>query len=279
MRKKEHPFKRLRFFVLTGLIVTALLVLLVSNIGKSRDFGTLQKLLVEVVAPVQHGLRLSQRGIGGIWERYISLVNTREENELLRKELKRLQAENSQYREAVVANIRYKKLLDFKEATPLPLLSALVVGYDPSVWFKTVMINHGSNDGLQKGMAVVCADGIAGQIVGVSLHYAKVLLITDGNSAVDGAVQRSRVRGVLKGASGRTCYLDYVDRRADVVAGDVVISSGLGGVFPKGLPLGRVTKVDRSRPGLFQEIEVSPAVDFSNIEEVFVVLLKDSLTE
>lgn len=279
MRKKEASFKRLKLFVFTGLAAIIVFVLLVSSIGKTKELGTFHKLLMELILPIQHGISFVQDGVSDIWYGYINLAGVEKNNELLRKEIKRLRAENNEYREALVANTRFKKLLDFKEAVPLPLFSASIIAYDPSVWFRTVMINHGSNDGLQKGMGVVCAEGVVGQVVGVTPHYAKVLLITDGNSAVDVTVQRTRARGILKGSSGRTCYLEYVDSREDIRPGDVIISSGLGGVFPKGLPMGRVTRVERSRPGLFQNIEVSPSIDLSKLEEVFVILQKNPLTE
>lgn len=277
--KKEKSHKRLQFFILTGIFATFLFVLLVSDIGRNKDLGTLQRLIVEVFAPIEQGISFVGGGFGNIWENYLNLINVQEENRMLREEIKKLQAKNNEYREERAANIRYKKLLSFKESSQLPVRSATVIGYDPSVWYKTVMINRGSNDGLQRGMAVVSADGIVGQIIGVSLHYAKILLVTDGNSAVDALIQRNRVRGILKGLSSRACQLDYVDSRDDVKSGDVVVSSGLGGIFPKGLPVGRVMNVERSRPGLFQYIEVEPAVDFSKIEEVLVILQRDSVME
>ncbi|MEW6327361.1 MAG: rod shape-determining protein MreC [Thermodesulfobacteriota bacterium] len=279
MRKKERPLNRLKIFVLTGLLAVILFVLLVSGIGKNRDFGPGQKIGVELLAPVQKGIIFIQRGVSDFWHDYIYLVGVQKENRLLRKEIERLRSKNNDYREALIANIRLKKLLNFKETVPLPLLSAEVIGYDPTVWFKTMTINRGSDDGLQRGMAVISADGVVGQIISVSLHYAKVLLITDQNSAVDAIVQRSRVRGVLKGESGGVCYLDYVGIRDDVKPGDIIISSGVGGVFPKGLPVGRIIKVKSSRPGLFQDIEVVPCVDISDIEEVLVVLEKSSIME
>lgn len=279
MKKKEKSYKRLKFFILTGVFATSLFVLLVSDIGRNKDLGTLQKLIVEVFAPIEQGISFVGSGFGNLWENYLNLINVQEENRMLREEIKKLQAKNNEYREERAANIRYKKLLSFKESSQLPVKSATVIGYDPSVWYKTVMINRGSNDGLQRGMAVISADGIVGQIIGVSLHYAKILLVTDGNSAVDALIQRNRVRGILKGLSSRACQLDYVDSRDDVKSGDVVVSSGLGGIFPKGLPVGRVMNVERSRPGLFQYIEVEPAVDFSKIEEVLVILQRDSVME
>lgn len=278
MRRKDRPFKRLRFLILTGLTVLFLLVLLVSGIGKNRDFGPWQKVIVEVISPVQKGINFVRQEVVNLWHGYIYLAGVQKENQLLKREIERLQARNNDYREAMVANIRLKKLLAFKETVPMPLLSAEVIAYDPTVWFKTIMINRGSSDGLQRGMAAVSDNGIVGQIISVSRHHAKVLLLTDRNSAVDCIVQRSRVRGILKGRGG-SCRLDYVGIREDVKCGDALISSGLGGIFRKGLPVGKVTGVRRFRSGVSQDIEVAPFVDLSKLEEVLVVLEKGSLME
>jgi len=121
-------------------------------------------------------------------------------------------------------------------------------------------------------MAVVSAEGLVGRVIGVGNQHAKVLLIIDGNSAVDSFIQRSRARGVLVGLGREMCLLKYVQRNEDVQVGDKVISSGMGGVFPKGLIVGTVQEVVRGSSGLFQRVEVEPAANFSRLEEVMVVI-------
>jgi rod shape-determining protein MreC len=120
-------------------------------------------------------------------------------------------------------------------------------------------------------MAVVTSEGVVGRVIEVSLHTAKVLLITDPNSAMDVIVQRSRTQGIMEGKVEEVCVLKYVQKNEDVQVGDKVITSGLGGIFPKGLVTGTVTKVERKRPGIFQYIEVTPSVDFSRLEEVLIL--------
>jgi rod shape-determining protein MreC len=122
-----------------------------------------------------------------------------------------------------------------------------------------------------KDMAVVTSDGVVGRVIEVSLHTAKVLLITDPNSAMDVIVQRSRTQGIMEGKVEEVCVLKYVQKNEDVQVGDKVITSGLGGIFPKGLMTGTVTRVERKRPGIFQYIEVTPSVDFSRLEEVLIL--------
>ena len=132
-------------------------------------------------------------------------------------------------------------------------------------------MNQGENDGVAKDMAVATSEGVVGRVIEVSRNTAKVLLITDANSAVDVIVQRSRAQGILEGKIEETCILKYVQKSEEVQVGDRVITSGLGGIFPKGLVVGTVTKVDRKRPGIFQYIEVTPAVDLSKLEEVLIL--------
>ncbi|MDH3557772.1 MAG: rod shape-determining protein MreC, partial [Deltaproteobacteria bacterium] len=138
--------------------------------------------------------------------------------------------------------------------------------------FQTILIDKGRSDGVTQDMAVVSAEGLMGRVIGVSSHHAKVLLILDANSAVDALIQRSRVRGVLVGLGVDLCLLKYVQRNEDVQVGDQVISSGMGGVFPKGLLLGTVQEVVRGSSGLFQRVEVKPAANFNRLEEVMVVI-------
>jgi rod shape-determining protein MreC len=199
-------------------------------------------------------------------------VGLEQENEALKRELQEVKLQLNKYREAYLANQRLRALLNFKTSIPTPLLPAEVVAFDPSGWFQTILIDKGRNDGLVRNMAVVSGDGLVGRVIGVSNRHAKVLLILDGNSAVDALIQRSRTRGVLVGLGRDRCVLKYVQRNEDVQVGDKVITSGMGGVFPKGILLGEVQQVVRGNSGLFQTVEVEPAVDFSQLEEIMVVV-------
>ena len=188
-----------------------------------------------------------------------------------------LRMENDQYREVAAANKRLKELLQFKETISWPVLAAQVIGRDPSGWFESVIIDKGSNAGLTVNMPVVDARGVVGRLVSVSPGYAKVLLIIDQNSAVDTLVQRSREKGIVKGLSTEFCKLDYLVKTSDVLVGDRVVTSGMGRVFPKGLPVGEVVEVSNIPWELFKEIKVRPMVDFAKLEEVLVVLKEDPL--
>ena len=170
---------------------------------------------------------------------------------------------------------RLHELLQFKQTINQPVIAARAIARDPSGWFKSIIIDKGEKASLSLNMPVVNSRGVVGRIVSVSSHYAKVLLVIDQNSAVDCLVQRSRDRGMVKGFSAETCELGYVQKASDVEVGDEIVTSGLGGVFPKGLLIGRVLTVSEPPDELFKNISVKPAVDFSKLEEVLIILKED----
>lgn len=261
-----------RKFIIPILIFLLALSLISANLHSRDNMSFFESLVVGITAPVQKVVWGVIDGIGSIWRGYFYLVGLEKENQALKKELHELRLQMNRYREADLANQRLRALLNFKKSIATPLLPAQLVAFDPSGWFQTILIDKGRNDGVVQDMAVVSAEGLVGRVIGVSNHHAKVLLILDGNSAVDAYIQRSRARGVLVGLGRELCLLKYVQRNEDVQVGDKVISSGMGGVFPKGLLVGTVQEVVRGSSGLFQRVEVEPAVNFSRLEEVMVVI-------
>lgn len=261
-----------RKFIIPILIFLLALSLISANLHSRDNMSFFESLVVGITAPVQKVVWGVIDGVGSIWRGYFYLVGLEKENQTLKKELQELRLQMNRYREADLANQRLRALLNFKKSIATPLLPAQLVAFDPSGWFQTILIDKGRNDGVVQDMAVVSAEGLVGRVIGVSNHHAKVLLILDGNSAVDAYIQRSRARGVLVGLGRELCLLKYVQRNEDVQVGDKVISSGMGGVFPKGLLVGTVQEVVRGSSGLFQRVEVEPAVNFSRLEEVMVVI-------
>jgi rod shape-determining protein MreC len=153
----------------------------------------------------------------------------------------------------------------------LPITGARVIAYDPSLWSRCALLDQGQDHGVKRGLPVLAAGGIMGRVVETYAHYSKVMLIVDRNSGADAMVQRTRVRGILQGKGGNRCSLEYVPKSADVQVGDLVLASGLGGVYPKGMVFGKVNAANKKTQGVFQEIEVTPGVDLSALEEVVVV--------
>ena len=252
------------------------LFLLSSNSNTRKSWNGAEQLVVEGATPLQNIFKQAVNLVVNLWDDYFYLVDVRRENKRLKVALDNLGKENSLYKELLTTHERLRDLLSFKEAVSRPAVAAQVVGLDPTGWFQSIVINKGTKTGIKLDMAVVNASGVVGRIVSVSSNYAKVLLIIDQNSAVDCLVQRSRDRGMVRGQSVQICRLDYMVKSGNVKEGDTVITSGLGKIFPKGLPVGTILNVKERDGALFKEIEVTPAVDFSKLEEVLVIFQGDS---
>ncbi len=209
----------------------------------------------------------------GVWEYNVVL----EENKLLKEKLAREENLQSQVLELLKENQRYRELLGFKERTTYVLLPAEVVARDPSHWFETITINKGYADGVQKEMAVVTNQGLVGNIFFISRNSSRVLLLTDSRRAVSALIQRSREPGfvgIIEGYPEKQDYLKMsnLPPEANIQPGDTVISSGLGGIFPKGLIIGHVVEIGQDQYGLLQQALVYPTVNFNRLEEVFIVI-------
>ena len=259
-------------------IIAFILLLLSSNPGQRTAWNPVEQLIIEITSPFQKFIKKTVNIIEELWLSYFYLINVCNENKELRKEIDSLRMEKNLYQELTASNKRLQELLQFKQVTNRPILAAQVIGLDPTGWFKSIIIDKGKNAGLYLNMPVVNSYGVVGRIVSVSPNYSKVLLIIDQNSAVDCLIQRSRERGMIKGVSPEVCSLDYVAKPGDVIVGDSIITSGLGGVFPKGLSLGKVISVNEVSGEFFKEIETRPAVNFSKLEEVLVILKENIST-
>ncbi len=274
--RDSTPFRKA--WIWAVLIIIALLLLSFGS-GANRQWNLLDKIIVETTAPLQRLFTCVVDAAENFWLDYFYLVGVRRENKELRKQVQRLMLENSRYRELLSTYERLQALLKFKQTFNEPVVAARVIGRDPSGWFRSVITDKGEKDGLTVDMPVMNARGVVGRIVSISPHYSKVLLIIDQNSSVDCLIQRSRDRGMVKGISEELCKVAYIVKSSDVRLGDMVVTSGLGGVFPKGLPLGTITKVDEKPGELFKDVEMRPAVDFSKLEEVLVILRKNTRFE
>jgi rod shape-determining protein MreC len=176
-----------------------------------------------------------------------------------------------------MANDRLRRLMGMGREFSQQVVYAEVIGRDPTAWFKTVIIDKGAKDNIAVGMPVVVPEGIVGQIVDVSGRYAKVLLIVDQNSAVDALVQRTRARGLIKGEFADQCRLEYVLRKEDVRIGDVIVTSGLDDVFPKGLRIGAIDDISGEPNEMFYTITIAPFVDFEKLEDLLILPVPEKM--
>ncbi|OQX24085.1 MAG: rod shape-determining protein MreC [Desulfobacteraceae bacterium IS3] len=268
-----------RNLTVAGIIVMVVISIAGLSVSGRRGYAFYGSGIAMVfAAPFHEMTSLSLRFARDIWKHYFYLVSVSETNDALIKSLNDALEKSNRCKEIELSNFRLRSLLNFRRTVDVRVLAAEVISKDPSPWFKSIVIDKGKADGLAKGMPVVVPQGIVGLIADVSYRYSTVLLIVDQNSAVDSLIQRTRARGILKG-DGTACLFKYVLRKHDIKEGDTVISSGLDGVFPKGLVLGRVMEIIRSNSGIFQEVSVIPSVDFENLEELLVVVNVPRYTE
>jgi rod shape-determining protein MreC len=262
-----------KMVMIAGLIILVTLTILVLSLSSRRPYPAYGpgRVAIALVAPFQKMIVATTRFFSDIWEHYFFLVTVVDDNRILREELQQAMVLNHRLKEASLSNERLRKLFNLQQKMEQPLVAAQVVGKDPSPWFQSVLLDKGRDDGVEEGQPVINPEGVVGIVVEATSHYAKVMLITDPNSAVDAVIQDSRARGIIKGGASGFCVLNFVLRKHEVAEGDAVVSSGMDGVFPKGLPIGQVTAIVKREAGIFQDVSVVPFVDFERLEEVLVV--------
>lgn len=263
--------KKYLYPLLTGISIMAALLVFFLNVPRNREANILERSVLSVLSPLLKPVSRMGGFVEDTWDNYIRLVDTHRENMRLREDIRSLNLRVMEGNEALLANQRLERLLDMKKSAKAPTIAATVIGEDVTSWFRTLVINRGSLSGIREGMAVVSADGVVGQTVKVSPSTTRVLLLTDHASGIAATIQRSRARGVVKGKGEMLCALEFTTREEDVKVGDTVITSGIGGVFLKGLPIGEVTMVKRGEYGIFQTVTIRPVVNLPHLEEVLVV--------
>ena len=237
-----------------------------------RDLPAWQSVMLEVTAPLERIVFSPIDWVRSFYERYMKLVGIGGENRRLRTRLAEVEAENLQFKEALVASGHLARIAAMRDEVEIPMLPAEVVGLDVAPWFRSVLVDRGGRHGVEAGQPVITHEGVVGVVTATSGHAAKTMLLLDRQSAVDAVIQRSRARGVLRGVGRDRLEFEFVVRGADVVDGDEVVTSGLGGIYPKGLRLGRVTALREAGGRLTRIAEVEPAVDLGQLEQVFVLL-------
>jgi len=194
-----------------------------------------------------------------------------EDNKKLRTEISQLRTEQQRYYEAFLENKRLKKLLSLKEEEPRYVTTAAIIAKSMDQWSNIVTIDKGSSDGVKKDMTAITHRGLVGKISNVTDSYSHLLLLTDINFSSAARLQKSRVEGILSGTGFKKCTLKYIPYEERVENGDTVITSGLDTLFPKGIPIGYVSKVDKKGTGLFQNVEVIPFEDTAKTEEIVII--------
>lgn len=240
--------------------------------------GQSQGLLEYLDGPVGQLVRLPleavsslDQGISNMWQQYVALQSVEDENHRLRQEIEWLRGQNNQLREAASATQRLTALLQFKEQALSTMIAAQVIGRDASNRYKSVIVNKGDSDGIQKDMGVITPSGVVGRVVKTTGATSVVLLVTDPNNAIAGLIQRTRDEGIVEGTLQGRAKLKYIPMLSAVKEGDYVVTSGLVGGFPRGLAIGTITGIAREEGALFQTAELAPEVDVNHVEEVLII--------
>jgi rod shape-determining protein MreC len=266
-------------YPLTYLVLALVSLLSVASPERGERTSLVSQFLIEIKAPLDEMVTLPGRSVRSWWNDYGDLLDVRKDRDEKERENAQLRQEVIALREQVRSSERFRRLQDFQERNELNLLPANVSAQDLSPWFSSITIDKGSADKVEPGMAVITDQGVVGVVSGVALSYSHVLLVVDPQSQVQSYAQRSRSRGAVRGRSNGLCTLEYVLRDADIQVNDTLLTSGLGGIYPRGLLVGTVSAVTHEPPEMFKRIEVKPAVEFSSLEEVFVILERRTLPE
>lgn len=230
----------------------------------------------ETVGHGQKTVFMPLAAIQGTISAHLRLEEILEENRLLKAELEQLRQEITSYREAAIENRRLRQMLKIKESMTARMIVANVVGFDLSPWKAVIKVDRGRSDGVRRNMPVLTGAGVIGRVLEVTPSYSNVILLTDYDSRIAAIIQRNRARGILKGQGRSECTLEYVEKGVDVEPGDRIITSGLDGIFPKGLLLGEVAEVNPGPPGdLFQAIKVRPYSRLDTVEGVLIMLTEE----
>jgi rod shape-determining protein MreC len=223
-----------------------------------------------VFFPIEAFTTLEQSFVG-LWQEYVALRHVREENRQLRRDLEALQRQNGDLRESAVAAQRLTALLEFKEQFIPRTIAARVIGRDSTNWYRGVILNKGDRDGIRPEMGVMTPAGVVGRVVKTGPFSSMVLLVTDPHNAITGIIQRSRDEGIVEGTAQGRARIKYLPLLASIRPGDMVVTSGLTGGFPRGIAIGTVLSIQKEEGELFQSAELTPEADFSKLEEVLVI--------
>lgn len=237
-----------------------------------RGVGPLGGLVLGMLGPMQTVLARGADAVVRVWRLYTEIGQLRTENRRLREEVERLSEQVTRLREQAQATQRLERLLGLREVLPGRAVGARVIGRDSSQWFSVILVDRGARDGVRRNAPVVGADGLVGRVLTTTATTAQILLVTDARSAVGVVLQQSREAGVVEGLGGDLLRLKYVSRSRDLAPGETLVTSGLTGIFPRGLPVGVVTTVLREQGAPYQEAMVRPAASLRHLEEVLILI-------
>ncbi|MBI3393957.1 MAG: rod shape-determining protein MreC [Nitrospirae bacterium] len=254
--------------VLFGLAVVSILLVLSAQAGGRHAFETIRRGAAVLLVPLEQGGSVLWRAAAGRVEEVRELAGARRENDRLRLEVRRLEAELAKAGESEREAERLAALVQLARQTSVPTVPARVVARHPTNWFNAVTIDRGETQGVEREAALLVPSGVVGRVVSVRAGSADALLITDPRSAVAVRNARTRDEAIMEGRGRGRCRLAYVGQGQEVREGDLMVTSGMDEIFPPGLPAGKVVRVSGKGVGLFQEVEVEPVARLQALDEV-----------
>ena len=252
-------------------VVLAQIILISAQVNSRTGVPVLESVIFGIFAEVQRSASAAVSTVRHVWGNYIGLRHAKTENEELKRQLAAAQIQLQGQRALADRSRTLEQLLQLRDSSILSTIAAEIIGDAAAPDFRTMTIDKGTNDGVRPDMAVIAPAGVVGRIVVPSSRAAKVQLLIDRNAAAGALIARSRAQGVVVGEGDERLRMEYVSEVADVVNGDLVVTSGIDGIFPKGFVIGRVESVEKAG-GMYKRIVLRPAVDFRSLEEVLVVL-------
>jgi rod shape-determining protein MreC len=269
-------YKRYRDVGIVILLLAVPFFVLRANMKRPENLNGLDRAVLRISAPIEFAASSLARGISNLWESYVYLVDVKSDNERLAYENARLREQVHRLEQKETENRELRRLLQLRESLPGDLVSAQVVGKDFTEFFRVtrVVLDRGSRN-IRPHMPVVSPDGVVGSVLRVAGDAIDVQLSVDAAFGIDVIDERTQARGFVRGTgdpSKYACKVENVDSRDEVEIGDLLVTSGKGKWFPKGLPVARVTKVVKREPGRDQEIEATPTVNFSRLDAVLILV-------
>ena len=253
------------------LVISLSLVDIMHQKGLSQKTSWFKRTMIDLVGPLQSAIFYTKRKITHFTHSYFALVGVKQENRQLKQQIIDLKHHIFQLKELRRENQRLKDLLKFGEELQYKKILARVIGWDASSHIRLIRVNRGTKNGVQRESPVIASEGLVGHVYQVSDHFSDIMTIINQSNRVDGIVVRTRSHGIIEGHSNGKCIMKYVTRSEPVELNDQIVTSGLGSIYPKGLRVGKISKIERESYGITQFVEVEPDIDFGKLEEVIIL--------